>query len=47
VEGFRKWELYALWMREALCGLRRAPGGSAKTFLYGQVNLLRSLHGWL
>ena len=27
--------------------LRRDPGGSAKTFLYGQVNLLRSLHGRL
>jgi len=49
VEGFRlrKRELYALRMREALCGLHRDPGGSAKTFLYGQVNLLRSLHGRL
>ena len=47
VEGFRlrERELYALRMRESLAGLRRDPGGSAKMFLYGQANLLRSLHG--
>lgn len=47
IEGFRfrERELYALRMREALAGLRRDPGGSAKIFLYGQANLLRSLHG--
>lgn len=49
VEGFRfrEREMYALRMREALCGLCRDPGGSAKIFLYGQANLLRSLHGRL
>ena len=43
VEGFRERERYALRTREALCGLRRDLGGSAKIFFYGQANLLRSL----
>lgn len=47
-DGFRgrEREVYRSRMKDAWAGLRRREfSGAAKTFLYGQANLLRSLHG--